>query len=180
MEFDHLVFRGRGNPDREMPVAPDGYCFEVWRPSFLPAAPSGAPRRTYEVWWWFHRLHVFHNRDYRVVLAWHHDVIAHRLALFPGYFRFPFMARDDLQIGDVWTDPAHRGRGLAAYGLRFAMNDVRRDGDRVFWYLTEATNTASIRTVERAGLSPFGKAARTRRLGARVLGQFVVRPDGEP
>ena len=176
MQYDHVVFRATADASEKPPLLPKGYTFDLWTPSLLPSTPEGAPRRTYEVWWLFHRLHVFKNREYAVLLVWHGALVAHRLALFPGYFRFPFMARRDLQIGDVWTHPAHRGRGLAAAGLRYAMRSARRDG-RAFWYLTDQTNVASIRTAQRAGLQRIGAAARTRRFGVRLLGQFVVRPD---
>ena len=176
MQYDHVVFRAAGPSSESRAALPAGYAFELWTPSLLPTTPASVPERTYRVWWLFHRLHVFRNREYSVAIVWHGDEVAHRLALFPGYFRFPFMQRDDLQIGDVWTDPAHRGRGLAAAGLQFAMRHTKRS-DRAFWYLTEETNTASIRTAERAGLRRYGTATRTSRLGVRLFGQFIVHPD---
>jgi RimJ/RimL family protein N-acetyltransferase len=176
MVREHLVYRAVGLPDVAPIPKPEGYEFELWEPSLTQLLPRGAPRKTYAVWWAFDRARVFRNRDYAVLLGWKGGKLVHRLGVFPRYFRFPFMGRDDLQIGDVWTDPVHRGRGLAAYGLRFAIG--RRDSSlpRTFWYLSQEANVASIRVAERVGFVRFGIATRTRRLGLRLLGQFQLQP----
>lgn len=172
MNYDHVVFRASTSASTSAP--PAGYSFELWTPSAFRTIPDATPKRTYEVWWLFHRMHVFRNRDYAVVLARKGGRVAHRLALFPGYFRFPFMSTRDLQIGDVWTEPADRGRGLAAHGLTYAMERSALPG-RAFWYLTHDTNVASTRTAERAGMQRIGVAARTKRFGVRLFGHFAVR-----
>jgi RimJ/RimL family protein N-acetyltransferase len=171
---DHLVFRTVGLPEVAEAPQPEAYRFEVWEPSLLQPLPSGVPRATYGTWWLFHQARVFRNASYGVVLVWKGDALAHRLGIFPGWFRFPFMARDDLQFGDLWTSPEHRGRGLASHALRVAMRARSEGGDRVFWYLTHEGNTASVRTAERAGFRRVGRAMRTRRWGIRQLGAFEL------
>ena len=121
MDDHHVVYRAVGLPDVSPVHQPAGFDFEIWSPSLTRILPPGVPRKPYAAWWLFHRTHVFRNCDYAVVLGWHRRQLVHRLGVFPGYFRFPFMGPKDLQIGDVWTAPAHRGRGLAVCGLRFAM-----------------------------------------------------------
>jgi RimJ/RimL family protein N-acetyltransferase len=173
MIADHLVFRCE-HATRATIAAPEGYTVELWRPSLVPAVPPHFPRVTYGAWWLFHRASVFHNRDYAAVIIWRGDELAHRLGIFPGWFRFPFMARDDLQLGDLWTAPGHRGRGLAAVAVRFAMANAASAPGRSFWYLTHAENSASIRTANKAGFSLVGRAVRTRRWGLRLAGQFLL------
>jgi RimJ/RimL family protein N-acetyltransferase len=173
MEYDHAVYRAVGLPAVVPIPKPEGYELEVWEPSLMRLVPPGVPRRIYAVWWAFDRARVFRNGDYAVVLARKGRELVHRLGIFPGYFRFPFMGRDDLQIGHVWTSPAHRGRGLAAWAVRFAM-EQRATDRRTFWYLTHDSNLASLRIAERVGFVRFGTAARTRRLGLRILGRFEV------
>jgi RimJ/RimL family protein N-acetyltransferase len=123
-----------------------------------------------------HRAHAFANRDYAVLVGFRNDAVVHRLGIFPRSFRFPFMGDRDLQIGDVWTDPAHRGRGLAAYGIQYAVERMQTDPSRTYWYVVGDDNLPSIRAAERAGLSRWGEATRTARLGLRSLGQFNVTP----
>lgn len=174
MPNDHVVYRAAVVAGGVVPPDPSGYEFEVWSPTLSRIAPSSTPRTPYVAWWLFDRCHVFRNRDYSVVLGWHRGEVVHRTGVFPGYFRFPFMAHDDLQLGDVWTSPAHRGRGLAVHGLRVAMTTLTQRRDRLFWYLSLETNTASIRAAERVGLVFHAHATRTRRLGLRALGAFEL------
>ncbi len=174
MAADFVVFRTVRRAGAGAIPQPLGYDFELWLPSLSRLLPPGAPRHTYAVWWLFDRVRIFRNADYAVVLARKGTELVHRLGVFPGYFRFPFMAADDLQIGDVWTSPSHRGRGLAAYGLQFAMEGCRGGRDRVFWYLSHDANVPSLRAATRAGFEHFGTAVRTRRLGVRSLGAYEL------
>ena len=83
------------------------------------------------------------------------------------------MSKNDLQIGDVWTHPEHRGRGLATYGLR---EIVRRRwvAGRRFWYVVDTGNGASIRVAEKAGFVKCGEGIRTKRLGLNLLGEYKM------
>jgi lipopolysaccharide/colanic/teichoic acid biosynthesis glycosyltransferase len=83
------------------------------------------------------------------------------------------MDRSDLQIGDTWTHPDHRGRGLAATALRYLLSTQGQPG-RTFWYLTEADNTASIRVADRSGLRWVGDGEKCRRFGLGLLGAYVL------
>lgn len=85
------------------------------------------------------------------------------------------MAKDDLQVGDTWTHEAWRRRGLASAALEFAVRANRKPG-RVFWYVTNADNVASIRVVERCSFVQRATGRRTSCLGLRLLGAFVPAP----
>ena len=157
------------------PLQPEGYRYVLWEPKLCDVVPPGASPQTYGAFWLMHRLRLFSNRDFAVVVAFDGRRPVHRLGIFPRSFRFPFMQRDDLQIGDVWTDPAHRGRGLAAYGIRYALARRRhRCGHRRFWYLVDEHNLSSIRAAERAGFTLRGSGQRTAPFGLRLLGTYDV------
>jgi RimJ/RimL family protein N-acetyltransferase len=155
-------------PDRALP---QGAVCEMWRPGVFSVKPQGMPVFPFGVWWLFHILHVFSNRDYGLFVIRRGSKIVHRSVITPGYLRFPFMTRDDIQVGDTWTDPEVRGTGLATIALENILT-AARDGNRTCWYVVEADNAASIRVVEKAGFTLAGHGIRTRRLGLRVLGQF--------
>lgn len=174
---DYVVFASDGGRASEK-APPAGYQLQLWEPALTAVVPPGAPRPSYTAWWLFDRAHAFRNAGYGVVLVWSGDVLAHRLGIFPGWYRFPFMGPDDLQLGDLWTDPAHRGRGLASAAIAFALR-ARVDARR-FWYVTHQANTASIRTAERAGLHLVGTATRTRPFGVRLFGRFRLREGDVP
>lgn len=156
-----------------LPPCPPELMAEIWRPTAGSWLPPGVSAHPFLVWTLFHRLRLFANRDYAVVLLRERGTIVHRSCLFPGYFRFPFMRPADLQVGDTWTAPSCRGRGLAVFGLLLAVREARRNGSAV-WYLCGDDNPASARVAEKAGFARVGSGRRTRRLGLRALGAFVL------
>jgi RimJ/RimL family protein N-acetyltransferase len=96
-----------------------------------------------------------------------------RLIVTPPWFRVPFMAKDDLQIGDVWTSPDARRQQLARAAIIEAHHRFGRAGRR-FWYVTDATNVASGALARSCGYRLVAAGHRTRRLGLRMFGQYVI------
>lgn len=160
------------------PTLAAGYELSVWRPSLRSVAPAGVQGKAFLIWWLFHHFRVFANRDYCVTTIRRAGRVIHRTCVFPRYFRFPFMADKDLQIGDTWTDPAHRGKGLAVAGLLASVQAFESSRHR-FWYLTEGDNLPSQRVAEKSGFHFIGAGVRTTRFGLRAFGKFqlsVARP----
>jgi len=150
------------------------YRLDWWRPGLLRAIPPGCRPTPALVWWACHYAGVFRNRGYQVAAIVHDATgrASHRSSIFPGYFRFPFMDRDDLQVGDTWTAEDQRGRGLASGALRAIAE--RFHGARTLWYLTTEANTASCAVAERCGFRLAGTGAKLPRLGLGVLGSYVI------
>lgn len=151
---------------------PPGYHAELWRPTLRVARPAGMEGRAPLAWWALHHLHVFANRDYaQLVIRDAAGMLVHRAGVFPRWPRFPFMRASDLQVGDTWTHPAHRGRRLAAVAIREVAVRMAAPA-RTLWYLTDASNVHSIRAAERAGMRLRGVGTRQPRLGLHLLGAF--------
>lgn len=148
------------------------FSVKLWKPTLRQIVPPGSPLKL-AVWWGMHYLHIFTNREYRLLLICHDGAVVHRSVVSPRYFRFPFMDRDDLQIGDTWTSPQFRGKGLATIAVTEILHLMRKPGRR-FWYLTKASNVASIRVIEKVGFKKVGEGIRTKRCGLRALGSFVI------
>ena len=68
-----------------------------------------------------------------------------------GYYR---VERGDAVIGPVWTDPSHRGEGLATLGLRSAINAWLGRGSRVFFIDTAGDNLAMQAVIAKCGFGP--------------------------
>ena len=81
-------------------------------------------------------------------------------------------ADNDLQIGNTWTDPSHRGRGLAIFALEKILV-LKRKPARYFWYVVEAINRPSIRVVQRAGFELADEGSWQRPFGIKLLGSYV-------
>ena len=170
--MSYLVYRATTEPPALTTPDP-AWTISLWRPSVGDIMPPGVHGIPFRVWWLFHNLHLFANQDYAILVIYDRDRLIHRSCVFPRYPRFPFMRDDDLQIGDTWTDPAYRGRGIATLAIREVLIRMARPG-RAFWYVVESENVASVRVIERAGFTQLGKSVRTSRLGLRLLGAFVL------
>ena len=149
------------------------YTSVLWRPTPAVSFQAVCPRCHLLPWWFLHSLRVFGNRDYAMFVIYDENKVIHRSVVFPGYFRFPFMAKDDLQIGDTWTLPECRGQGLASFAIRAITSACRRPG-RMFWYVVDQDNLASIRAIEKVGFVKVGEGIRTKRFGLRALGAYII------
>lgn len=83
------------------------------------------------------------------------------------------MGKDDLQIGDTWTAPEHRGKGLATYAIYEILRHHGKPGRRI-WYITDQDNPSSVRVMEKVGFVLAGKGKRLSRYGSKLLGTFVI------
>jgi RimJ/RimL family protein N-acetyltransferase len=153
---------------------PDPYTVEFWSPRGLDIVPERLALMPFAVWSvMFHHGRIFRNRGYQLLLIRKRGELVHRSCIFPGYFRFPFMAASDLQVGDTWTEPAERGKGLALWALSTVIRRMTINGETV-WYICDKDNTASARVAEKAGMRLVGRGERTRRFGLNLLGRFQI------
>lgn len=145
----------------------------LWQPGNGERQPSGFMGPARHVYRAFHAAGIFSNRDFGALCLRASDsgALLHVSWVFPGFFRFPFMARNDLQIGATHTVDDARGRGLARLALSSAVDRLDQP-DRSFWYLTESANTASCKVAEAAGFSLQGTGSKHPRLGLKVLGGY--------
>ncbi len=158
-----------------------GYHAVLWQPSMIRVIPHGhvTIRLALKcvVWWLFHHLRIFSNRNYGMFLIYKDGQVVHRSFVFPRYFRFGFMQENDLQVGDTWTEERHRGLGLATYAMAEIVRLLGHE-NRMFWYLTAAENIKSVKVIERTGFQKIGTGVRTRWLGMAWFGQYVLHRAG--
>ena len=149
------------------------YNCKLWRPKITNIKPSGLPLFPFGIWWLFHYLRIFRNREYCIFLIYDGETLVHRSCVFPGYFRFPFMLKNDLQIGDSWTHPDYRGKGMAPFAIYQILLLKGKHGRRL-WYITESNNYPSIRVIEKVGFKKVGEGRRKKRFGFRFMGYFEI------
>lgn len=147
---------------------------EEWQPSSLNIVPAGVPWMPFSVWWIMHNLYIFANRDYGLYLIYdNNNLLVHRSIFTPRYFRFPFMAKNDLQIGDIWTAPTTRGKGLATHAIQKILKLYQKP-KRKFWYVVEENNIHSIKLAEKVGFIKIGEGIRKKSMGIKILGTFKI------
>lgn len=151
---------------------PDGYVAELWQPRGLQLLPDGLRSLRFLAYRFLH----MRSRDYALYVVRYRGAIIHHSCVNPRDLRYPFMGEDDLQIGDVETDAAHRGRGIAAHAVNAIVERFAKPG-RTFWWIADAGNPASIRAVEKAGFLLCGTVNRGRVAG--VIPRYTLQsPQG--
>ena len=63
----------------------------------------------------------------------------------------------EVVIGPVWTDPQHRGKGLATAGLQNAVNSLIARGHSVFYIDTSKDNLAMQKVIARWRVRPAAR-----------------------
>ena len=102
-----------------------------------------------------HMSGIFPSCDSGAVIMYSGTRLVHYSAFTPRYFRFPFLTARDVQVGDTWTEPSYRGRGLAKRSLRQLVILLSEPG-RSIWYVVEDTNRASVKVAEDCGFHLAG------------------------
>ena len=169
-----ILFYG-ANSFRGSKIAdPKLLAFQFWQPSLFSWKPKGiAVHPKFIVWWLFHHFRVFKSRKFTIFLIYEDQRVVHTSFIFPPFFRFAFMEKQHLQIGDVWTDPSARGQGLASFAVQKIAERYASPSAKL-WYLTEKRNIASIRAAGKAGFNLEGVGKRTNRLGLSLLGSYQI------
>jgi GNAT superfamily N-acetyltransferase len=166
--------RDGGAPVPPSLVLPAGCALRIWRPDADGLPPARHCIAENMAWFAFDRLGLFARNDFAELSVWEERRMLHRLIVTPRWFRFPFMAAGDLQIGALWTAPHARRRGLARAAIAAAHR--RFSACNRFWYVTDDANAASVRLALACFYAPIGTGKRTRPLGLAALGRFRIDP----
>lgn len=164
-----LVFRHQGQTDFPPPSGNVRATF--WRPGWLRFRPPGQSLPVALVWWLFDRLGVFAGCEYGVMVLEREGRFVHRSSVFPAFFRFAFVPKGELQIGDTYTIDSARGQGLALMAIHAIL---ARFPGRTFWYVTEEDNEASIRVIEKAGFECVGTGRKRDRWKLKVTARYEL------
>jgi GNAT superfamily N-acetyltransferase len=92
-------------------------------------------------------------------------------------FRLRLLFR--FQIGDTWTEPAYRKKGLASFALQMIVATLAKPGRRL-WYVVEDVNAPSIQVVEKAQFTLAAEGTWVRPWGLKLAGAYVIRSELPP
>jgi len=154
---------------------PRGYTARIWKPEKLEMVPYGMQNMMtlFVTWWLMGKFGLFSCDDFCVCIIYYDKLAVHYSVVLPRFFRVPFIAKNDLQIGPVSTNIDHRKKGLASFAINEIMNTFCSDS-RTFWYITRTNNIASIKTCEKADFVKYAECTRKPILGVDLLATFVI------
>ena len=81
--------------------------------------------------------------------------LMHTSYVVPKCAKFPFLGRNDYEIGPCYTYPAYRGKGIYPKVLHYICNHMRNE-KAVFYMIVDEANKSSIRGIEKAGFVKYG------------------------
>ena len=135
--------------------------FNRWVPSLNHPIPSKKPWK-YIIYTVFSLLRIFKNKNYSHYYLLDSESIASSLLTIPAYFQWPFMQSNSVQFTYVMTAEEHRGKGLAWKGIYDAYRDLKNNGIKDFWYVTDNENIASQKLAKKMGFNFVGSAKKRR------------------
>lgn len=146
-------------PDNELRL-------ERWQPGTGAGMRSRRFPFKYNLFWFYHFLGFFKNKNYSAFLLYEEETIVSALMAIPTYFRWPFMKSKDVQFIYVITHPDHRRKGLGAQLIHNSLYHLKKSSDvESVWYVTTVDNLASIKLCEKLGFSFAGNGIRKSSFG---------------
>ncbi len=98
---------------------------------------------------------ILFNSNFDFALIYDGKQVVHYTGIYlTRSFQYPFMEKEDLQLGPAWTHEQHRRKGLASYALHEILKTYE-SRNRTFWATIKENNTASIRYIERGGFLKY-------------------------
>lgn len=99
--------------------------------------------------------------------------LVHTSVVVPKCYKYSFCNKEDYVIGPCQTVPAHRGKGIYPYVIRYIMEVIGSE-DAVFYMFASHDNEKSIRGIQKAG---FIECGTIRRVGP--LKKFIRQKETE-
>ncbi|HEY2104284.1 MAG TPA: GNAT family protein, partial [Candidatus Binataceae bacterium] len=178
----YLFYRTGYPASARATALPAEYEWSIWKPALNSMMPKGMAqlRKRLASRWIMHQVRLFSNREYQVLIIRHarNRDIVHYSGATGGYWRWPFMGAGDMQIGDTWTDPNHRGHGLARFALVQLLSTLGQPG-RHIWYVVGEDNAASIAVAQAGGMTLVGRGMRTTPRVFRFLHAYEIQRSAE-
>ncbi len=144
--------------------------FRIITPSLNHTITYRKAYRLLFIWWLYHQLKIFFNNLFTVVVYLEEEKVVHRTCVFPGFYKFPFMGKADIQLGDIYTEDNHRRKGIA----KDYILSLEKFQGATIWYVVEETNINSIRLAEGLGFKFSLAVNKQKRLGLSFLGSYVA------
>lgn len=85
----------------------------------------------------------------------------HTALVVPKCAKFPFLGKNEYEIGPCVTSPDYRRKGSYAYVLEHITTSLEYEGSRFYMIVTD-TNIPSVKGIEKAGFEACGTVKKSR------------------
>lgn len=100
-------------------------------------------------------LFIMTNAKIMIYYLMDDDVLVHTSCVIPKCYKFPFLGKDDFEIGPCYTNPQYRGKGIYPSVLRYITRSIGNENTS-FYMIVNENNLASLRGVEKADFQKCG------------------------
>ena len=147
----YTIFRTRPEAGPDVADTPPGIRMTWWEADWTHVFPPKHANARFFMLWLLSRLHMFRNGGYTVLLIDDDQGrLVHRTCILPAWFQFPFMRAADLQLGDIFTVPEWRRRGISLFALRYCLQRLHARGGYIY-YVARCINLSSHRLALKSG-----------------------------
>ena len=153
----------------------DNYEVFFWQPKKLWEIPNGLSNYPFLIWNFFYFFKIFKSKNYGVLIIRKNNEIIHHSTLTPSFFRFPDMRKNDVQIGNTFTSPKFRGKGLATIAIQNILINLPLDYDLNVWYLVEDSNFSSVKVIEYFSFDCVGKGDKEKSIIPFLFDKYKIR-----
>lgn len=140
---------------------------EIFKPSLLKLKAHSGRLLIYIFWYIFTmgRYQIFYARDIK-------GSMIHYSHILPKFFKFPFMNKNDLEIGPCWTSENFRGMNIYPAVLTYILKNLSKK-NRTFYIMTDCDNLASKKGIEKAGFILHAVGGKRGLLGKYYTNEFI-------
>jgi len=125
------------------------------------------------IWYLMELLSGFkRKRGFYIIYDSHSGRIIHYTGFSPGDYRFPFMNKNDIILGPSRTHAQYMRRGLQSYCISRIIKNAVLSKKKYIWYVTDESNIAPRKSVEKIGFILKGYGHRKARTFLRPVPQY--------
>jgi hypothetical protein len=135
------------------------FIYRIWKPGLFNIRPKGIKLSLILPWFVYTYLPLFTARVFRMYLVYDQEKLIHYSFLFGKSYKFPFIQKNDIFLGPIWTSDEYRRRGIS---FNIAEEIIHSPEDKVdyFWWMCDEKNIGSRKLAEKLGFLEYGKVKR--------------------
>lgn len=112
----------------------DQYTYGVFKPSVFRLHINSL---NFKQWIMNLYWYILNNGKYSIYYICYRNEIIHTSYCMPKSYKFPFMSKNDIQIGPCNTSDQYRGKGLFPYALSMIIDDYYKNGTKLYMIINQ-------------------------------------------